>query len=341
MVLSATNVASAVNNIMIEAYSQALVENYKDVESLQGRAREYYNRGDYFKSLDDVNKAIRYTAQDDEQMLRDGYILRANVYNMMERYDEALEDLNVALKGYSDPNALALRADLFLKKGMLTNAKKNYQALLNMNGRDYDAMYGLAQVAVKQQNNGTAMEYVDRAVTLYSKNPEVYLNRADVLKQTGELSRAAHDLIQAMSLEYDNTRAARALLSMSRSDYGVVIATLDDAIVRADDALALYYVRAFIKMSNTDYSGALNDMAKVITKIEDKYSDGVNSDLSTILFKLGRADDAQKFADMAVRLNPNKPLYYIQKGMAELDLHQLAIFQEDHVARIRQEGWNI
>ncbi|MFI3239897.1 MAG: tetratricopeptide repeat protein [Bacteroidales bacterium] len=321
VVLVSSNITvNANNNIMINAYSQALIENPKDVESLLGRAKEYNSRNEFNKALDDLNSVIKYTESNKKEMLREVYMLRANVNDSLEKYEDALSDVNMVLDGYSDVYALTFRADLCLKLDMLDQAKTDYQTLLNVSTRNYVAMYGLAQVAVKQENNGIAKDYVNRAVELYPRSPDVYLNRADIMAQLNEQSQSAHDLIMAMSFNYDNPRAVRALLEMSRTNYKVVVSSLNDAIKISKDDLTLYYVRAFIKMSSTDYAGALDDMEMVTSKIEDKYSDGVNNDLALISYKLGKFADALNYADMAIRLNPNKVNYYTLKAAINIEL---------------------
>lgn len=319
---SQVNGAARNNNIMIDVYNQALTENYRDTESLLGRAREYYQRNELFKALDDVSKAIKYIGGDDNELLRDGYMLKANIYKALGKYSDALSEVNGALKISSDVQALSLRANLHLNLDMNSMAKADFEALLKVNNRDYAAMFGLAKVAVIENNIGIAKEYVDKAVDLYKSNADVYLNRAEIYSQLGEYSKATHDLILAMSMDYGNSRAARLLLRMSKTNYAEVIASLDDAISHADESLALYYVRAFIKMNETDYAGALDDMEIVTTNIKDKYSDGVCADLALIYYKLGQSMDALTCADLAVRLNADNINHYILKARINLELRK-------------------
>ena len=112
----------------------------------------------------------------------DSYLLLATLYDAKEEYQNEIDALGKASE--INPNSIPcidMLAKVSYKVGDLEAAERNYAVILRDNPLSYDAMYGMAKVEVKRSNYEKAASYVDRAVSLFTAEPQVYINRADVL----------------------------------------------------------------------------------------------------------------------------------------------------------------
>lgn len=142
---------------MMKAYDSLLQENPRDAEALFRRANEYYNRSEYISALDDINKALEYLPASDIELRLPSMHLRANIYMMLHKYEQALGDLNSVLS--LDPQnyiGIYQRATALYELGRYTEAKADFRLLQQHNSRSQEALFGLARVAVKENNLGLA-----------------------------------------------------------------------------------------------------------------------------------------------------------------------------------------
>lgn len=317
-VLQAQTIESPITRAMMAVYDQVIEENPRDYETLLHRANEYYNHNILRRALDDVNNSMRYMPDDNKELRFQAVLLRANIYSQMKRYGESLTDLKEALT--IEPTsfvALFLKANAEYELGQLQQAQADYNALLRINPRNQDAMFGLARIAVKQNNIGIANEYADRAVELSPAVSDVYIERAGVRRLAGDVQGAVDDYIVAMSTDQVNTpRALAALVDISNSNYAAVIGGLSGAIRKAPRNGMFYYIRAMIAQGHCNYAAAITDYDKIINDKLYAYP-GLNASLGECYYALGKYDTALLNADYAVNGAPDTPAYHVLKSTVE------------------------
>jgi peptidase C14 caspase catalytic subunit p20 len=315
------SITDTMTQAVMEVYAEELAKNPSDYNILFSRANEYFKHGEFLRALDDVNMALKYTTRDDKEVLYEEYMLRANIYENRKEYELQLADLNEAAKLELSPLVQTKRAEANMNLGNYAAAKADYQSLLSKNSIDYNALSGLANVAIKENNYGLAKDYVNRGVAMYPAQSNVYIARAEVLNKIGDYNEAAHDLITAVTMDYENSRAIQLLVKMSDSRYDDVINALNDAIERASTSGILYYLRSFVAMSHFHYAAALQDINRIIN---NKYynNDGIYYDCADVNFQLGRFSDAYSNIVEAIQINPTVPGYFILKARIQLALNK-------------------
>lgn len=318
--IAQTKQVNPVVQAALNAYEEELTKNPKDFNMLYARANQYFLMEEYLKALDDVTNALKYTSRDDAAVLFDEFELRAKIYYIREDYQNALNDINEALKlDSSNIQLLFLRGDVNYSLGNYAASKNDYQQILKTNNINYDAFAGLAKVAVKENNFGQAREYVNKAVSLYPAQAAVYVNRAEVLSMLGEDNAAAHDLITAVSLNYENSDALPKLVAMSKTDYKAVVDALDDACQKAPDSAMLKYLRSSIRLSNNDYAGATKDMSRLIgNKLYN--TAGIYYDYAEALYNLGNYKEAISNINQAIMQDADQGPYYVLRAKIQLAL---------------------
>lgn len=256
-----------VTDAVEKVYNEELQEDAHNYNVYFRRAHLYYGQNRYMRALSDIDNAIKYTPADDRDLLSQEYALRANIYIMTSRTDEALADITKALE--YDPASYTLlyqKANLEYELGNYTAAKEDFQRLNRMRNRSLESLIGLARVAVKENNLGLANEYVDEAVTLYPANGEAYLRRASVRQLMGNNNGAVDDMILAIAVDKNSSKAISGIVEMSNNDYNAVISGLSNAISQAPEVGIYYYLRAMIAQAHYHYAAAITDYNTIIEK---------------------------------------------------------------------------
>lgn len=250
-----------------KVYNEELQEDAHNYNVYFRRAHLYYGQNQYLRALADIDNAIKYTPADDRDMLSQEYALRANIYIMTQRSEDALADITKALS--YEPASYTLlyqKANLEYELGNYAAAKEDFQRLNRLRNRSLESLIGLARVAVKENNLGLANEYVDEAVALYPANSEAYLRRASVRQLMGNNNGAVDDMILAIAVDKNSSKAVSEIVDMANRDYNAVISGLSSAITQAPDVGIYYYLRAMIAQAHYHYAAAITDYNTIIEK---------------------------------------------------------------------------
>lgn len=309
-----TGLDSPITKAVMEVYRKQIEENPQDYETYFRRANEYYRHSDYLRALSDIDNAIKYTPHKESDMRFQEYTLRANIYTETKRYKEALADLKEALK--IDPRSYVTvyqKANMDFEMGNYAEAKEGYRLLQRLNNRSQEALFGLARVAVKENNIGLADEYIEQAVAMNPASSDVYVRRASVYRLMGNVSAAADDLILAISTDRHNNKALQGLVDLSDTDYATVISALSNAIRQAPRVGMFYYIRAVIAQDHFKYIAAINDLNKIIAERLYDYA-GLYASLAECYYALGNFTEALHNIDYAIGSTRYNTDFYVVKA---------------------------
>lgn len=290
---------------MLEVYSQEIAANPKDADIYFRRANEYYKFNQYLRALADVDKAIEYAPEKERDFLYQAHMLRADIYQMLNKHPEALADFTEALK--LDPAsfmALYQKANEEYELGDYTAAKADYTRLRSTNPRSVEALTGLARVAVKENNLGLASEYMDGAVDMMSADSDIYIRRASVRRMQNNNTGAVEDLLMAISID-NNSRAFQELIDIANIDYPAVISGLSTSISYAPKQGMLYYIRGFIAQAHDHYTSALADYKKLIDDNMYDYA-GLYNSMAQCQLALCKFREALDNVDYAISMDGGK-----------------------------------
>lgn len=317
MVMAQGTVSEAqrrINAAVMAVYDEELAKNPYDYALLYSRANQYFINGEYLKSLEDINNALKYMPQSDESTMFESHVLRAKIYVIRNEKELAVKDLKMAntIKP-TDQHTLLLLANMSFECGDLATAKEAYKTLLRMSPLDYNALAGLAKIAVKEENYDEASTYANSAVTLYPAEPRVYLNRSDVLVMMNDYKGAAQDVISAISVSNDMSGSLRRLLDMSDTHYDEVMNALSNSIDKAPNVGMFFYIRAAVAMEHNHYADALKDLNTIINrKLYDYHGIYYYSALAN--FNLSRYVEALNRVNTAIMMDAAQPDYYVLKA---------------------------
>lgn len=306
-----STIDNPITKAMMDVYSQELEANPQNYEVYFRRANEYYNVSQYLRALADINEAIKYTPDTDTDLLFQEYTLRANIYLMSNQPEDALADLSKACT--LDPTSLTslyLKANTEYELGKYAEAKADFGKLQRNDMRNLEALFGLARIAVKENNLGLANEYVDRAVTYEPSNSVAYLQRANVRRLMGNNTGAVDDLIVAISIDKDSSVPLSRLVALSNEDYNAVITGLTSAMKQAPAVGMFPYLRAVIAMSHYRYKAAIDDFNYLIDENIYNYH-GIYASMAQCYLALGKYQEALTEINQALSMTTDNGEYYI------------------------------
>lgn len=305
-----------ITDAVMKVYDEQIAKEPNDYNTLFARAHQQYYNGDFTAALADVNQALLLTPKSDKELRFDEYILRARISEARQDYNGELADLLLAQE--LQPKSLActdLIAKTNLKLGNLNAAEKAFKTILRAESMNYDAMYGLAQVALARGNNKAAIDQMDKAVALFRVEPQVYVNRADIYVRQGNIDAAVQDLLLGMAVG-DGGNAAQALFDLSDTNYDAVMNTLASVADKNSDSGVYRYLRANIAMDHMRYGQALSDLNRI--KRNHLYeSPSVDYNMAKCCMELSRWDEAIAHADRALAQTSNLPDCYVTKAIAQ------------------------
>lgn len=307
---AAQSMDNPMTNAMMEIYSQELTENPQNYEIYFRRANEYYRYNQYLRALSDIENTLKYAPNNETDLLFQAYSLRGDTYQMLGKYKEALNDYAEALK--LDPTsfmALYQKANCEYELGELAMAKTDYNRLRQLDNRSPEALTGLARIAVKENNLGTAAQYMDDAVAMMPADSDIYVRRSSVRRMLGNNTGAVDDLLMAISLD-NNSKAFQELINISNEDYPAVITGLSNSITLAPEQGMFYYIRAVIAQAHYHYAAAISDYQKIIDENMYNYA-GIYGSLGECYVALCDYERATENLNHAIGMTPENGAFYI------------------------------
>lgn len=240
-------------------YRQAL-NMYENVISLNAKGADYalYQKaiiaGATNKNAEKVNLLQNLSRQyPTSTLLAEGNLEIANSYLAEERYNEALQPLNLILK---DQSATALWPQVYLKSGVANfNLNKNEEALNNF-----------TQLVIKypnSQESDEAIEYI-RNIFVAEQKPDAFIA---FMKQNGKTVTYSEEdslTFRAAQLKYEARDYTNARLG-----YGGYLAKFPDGKY----ALEANYFTGEIYINNKDYNAALPFYNAVAAKAPNRFAE--------------------------------------------------------------------
>lgn len=315
---STANAQSGIQNPVTQAvlgvYEDELRENPRNCDVLMSRADEYYRHSEYIRALADVDKVLEYTPGDQTELRLRAYVLRAGIYNQTKRPEQALADLsNAAALAPDSYSVIYQKANTEYTLGQYAAAKQDFSKLVRLNSRATEGYIGLARVAVKENNLGTANEMLASAVNLDPNNATTYVRRASVRRQMGDHNGAVDDLILALSSDNKNNRAMTELIEYGNTNYPATMAGLSNAVAQAPQVGMYRYIRAVIAQAHYHYLAAIADYQTILDEKLYNYH-GIYASIAECNYCLGNYAEALDNIDRALSMARNDAAHYVLRS---------------------------
>ncbi|MDE7426606.1 MAG: tetratricopeptide repeat protein [Muribaculaceae bacterium] len=284
-----------VTKAVMEVYEKQLRANPDDFAIWFRRANEYYNHNAYGSALEDINQALRCTPPSDKDLRFQEYMLRAAIYNQMDRHESALADLNSAI--VLEPtsfHARYQRANTAFQLGQYQMAKADYQALQRERPRSSEILLGLGRVAAVENNIGIANDYMNQAVSMDPSNSQLYIARARIKQSMNDIEAAASDYITAISLNTRSSKPVNGLMDCANLNYSATLEALNNAVSSMPEVPLYRYLRAQVEQNNMHYRDALDDYSSILSQFPVNRFGGIYAAMAECQYKLMQFSDAYK-----------------------------------------------
>lgn len=294
-----------ITQAMLDGYAQILSDNPNDYFTLYQRAQQYYQLSEYDKALTDAKKAISLTPNKDKELLADEWQLCADIYIQTQNFSEAL---------FATDNALSYRPEsysILYQKGNIClymqnadEAKKSFLAMQRMKSRSQEAYFGLAKVAIMQNDIPQAEAFMKEAENCDPSNYITYCRLGDLSADMKNYNNAAVHYLSAFSLSAGKDRPLKSLLKIAKIDYDRTIDAIDFAISKTSNVVPMYFLKGNIALQNNRFTDAY-DAFRHLEEIQTDDTDAIYVNLAYICHALDQQDDALKYANKALIANPS------------------------------------
>jgi tetratricopeptide (TPR) repeat protein len=303
-----------------------------EVERLTAAGLGRFSQGDFAGAVDEYSNAININPK------RGGlYLQRGLTYLELEKYEEALTDLNKAyeLDKANKPAILVCRGRALSGLGKYERALSDLDTAISEDPKFVLAYISRADTYLSKGEDDKALDDLNRALALDPKQAKAYFLRARYFKNKNNRELALKDFNMAVSLDssfldhdYGQTSTDRELrdhftrelklhkgatahlvergLMLERNgEYVEAIRALTDAITDSPDSLEAYKWRASVYMHMASYDDAIADVNNALALSPDDAS--LHATKAKAYLDLGQSDKALAEYSRAVELSHSPP----------------------------------
>jgi len=175
----------------------------------------HLTRGIYYRKIGNFDEALRELENSNQDFqgkeilplseIAWTYYLKGDYYRAVEKYKEAL-------KISREEKDLVRLARTYYHLNNLEEAKKLYKEVLEKNRSNLDALWGLAEIYIKEKNISKALEYLHQVKQIDNTYPLLHYSLAKVYILKGELDKAISEINIELKF-HPNAQEAKELLS--------------------------------------------------------------------------------------------------------------------------------
>lgn len=222
------------------------------------------NMGRWSEAAMDFSMALQYSPDNVYYLLN-----RVRAFTMDKRYIDAIADIDYLLK--IDPNSTYLKLEkgvVLLQSGDTLSAYNNYKNLILTDSLDAEVWGAYATSALLVKHENEAINAFDKAVSLGTENPMVFINRGTLNYRKHNYKAAISDYNRAIELDTISIYALfnRALIKTDIGDYNGAIADLDKVEHLDPNTYEAIYQRAIIYSIIGDYAKSIKDYSHLLER---------------------------------------------------------------------------
>lgn len=132
------------------------------------------------------------------------YAQRAFVYNLEQRYEEALADLNRSIALAPTPEAYNNRGENYMRLNRVEEAMSDFLRSVELQPDVAAPLINLGVLYYRQNDFERALMYFDQAIQVEWYSHFAFINRAQIYFEQGEFQQAISDLARASWLAPDD-----------------------------------------------------------------------------------------------------------------------------------------
>lgn len=197
-----------------------LDKNPNDAESWAMLGGIYGEAGMSTEALKAIDRARQCRISDnDTELLNWLYFTRSGVNLQLSDTIAAIEDLNMALRyDKTDVDSYFRRANIFKRMRRFDEALVDYGMVVQYEPKEIQGYLGIGTVSGSLKDRDAAIKAYTKAIELAPDSGEPYALRAVEHYNNWDFEKAAKDVVSALELENDNTRALWILEHLKQNE---------------------------------------------------------------------------------------------------------------------------
>jgi len=346
--ISKSNYTAAVN--LMTSY---ISNNNDDPQAYHYRSMAELGLGENDQALKDADLAIQLIKKlpkNGRVKQADLYLQRAKCNRAMGYTTEAMKELNYAA---SIDNTLA---DIYVEMGEIFASKNDYKGAdstlskaLLYDGKNYNALMGLAKNYINNNRDREAIAKLDQAIAVDAEKIEPYMLRHKANVNLHNYERAFDDIAYVASNNEDYNPYLADLSNVAAKCKNYSIPKIDHKIKSDDNTVLWLQCRAAVDNKIGKFESAIEDYNKLEQILGEKYAitssgkgdcyfqkgdyntalamykeaneleetAGANAGIARILLLQNEANEALVYANKAVSLDPMNYEYYYLRGRVQ------------------------
>jgi len=271
------------------------------------RALAKYNLDDFKGAEADANLAIERNP-----FITDAYELRGVARQNLGLDSLAILDYAHALELL--PENRGILFNLALAQGNVKdydNAEKSFARLLDSHPGFDSGYIGRARLKLEQADTTSALEDINKALSINKNAVNGYLMRADIaIHRNQDYQQALKDMNEAIKRQpkIAGYFINRAYIRYRLDDYFGAMSDYDYALQLDPSNFVAYYNRALLRTEVHDYNNAIEDLTQVLQMRPNEYRALFNR--SMLYREIGDLSNALKDIDRVIEVIPDFAMAY-------------------------------
>lgn len=218
-----------------------------------------------------------------------------------------------------NPSGLSGRAGEYLSKGDTTKALEDINRAIQLNSKDANMYYERGKIMARLQKHIEAEADFSLALALQPNAIDALMARSIEKRLLKKYESAFRDIFQAASLDSTNPKIFNSFgnLFLEVKDYNQAIASYSRSIQLQPNFADPYNNRSFAKILSKDYQGAIADCYTALNLMGKKPSPIVFNNLGHAHRELNNLDSAFYYFDKAIAAKNNFSQAYFERGIAK------------------------
>eukprot|EP01080_Neovahlkampfia_damariscottae_P000170 gene170-4416_t len=299
----------------LDDFEECILLDSQSPHHILGLALCYDHLGDSIKAIESYTSFL-FLDQSSVTALHN----RGQNYYQLEKYEEAKEDYNNAIKLLSDDDDLDFKNELILNRSKcFIKLNQNEQTEISLD-ENISILREKAKNSFLSKNYKESIEYFSKIIEKENDKNELlleYFNRGLSYKQINKINESINDFKKVIEIESDHLKSliyiSRLLKKINKFEESIQFYT--KSIKLSPSNSDLYFERAMIYNQLKEYELAINDFSKSI----EFEKDNVDSFYNRALIyhrQLKEYELAEKDYTMAIKLsNKNESDIFVDRAL--------------------------
>jgi tetratricopeptide (TPR) repeat protein len=248
---------------------------------------------------------------------------RAIAFSNLKRYNEALNDINLAIKASPEnPDNHFNKSLIFWGMNLPDSQHVALDKALSLKGDHADAAYYKGLLSYKSGEFDKAIGYYNISIRSQPRNAYAFNDRASAKREKGDYAGAAEDYKKSIETDsslvfvYNNLGSAYRL----SKNYAAAIEAYNMALKRDPKYLIALTNRGIAHFENNNLKAAQADFEAILS-VDSRNSFAYNN-ISSIAIKNKDYKKAKDLATRAIDLDPKNGPAYFNRGIARQMLRE-------------------